>query len=1196
MSLWNNDDADDTPLPATDDRTYLTIEPAKKPLDPDTIQSAFERLHQLEAPKPDTWLPDSLTSAPTPTIEWLLVANGNTIDYTASIDPPELTDGLEQALRDCFPTSYKITQDDVHPAVELLYDTDPTTAVEYYGQPERTRDWQTRLKTFEAFHAEDGSNNRVALSPLIETLANEDAPTVVQILLQPYPNWVHEASYRKRDIEEGTDTRLGRLSQMIMGIAEDYEPTAGERQRLDELDAKNARRSFVVNVRALQHDQDETVGTNLQTAFGHVSNTSYEVTGNQADDPTSVHEALRDRTLHQPSYDSRIPFKRPQSRGIVADPAELGNFCLVDGSALADEGRRAIAPTPGERIPMPLPPEPQLDRYRSPGLTIGKPINQDGSPLPNPISLPPSLQRLHVAWFGASGAGKSISQLIAELDNHAATDGAAIIIAPKGDGMPQAYMRAHYERYGNLENVVYFDCAEVLPAISFFDIRSALDAGISRTTAVEQTANHYVEILRQLVGAEQFDSSIRADDIIKYLVEALFDPVNGADAFTNRDLHETLVHMNDTGRTPPVSDDRLEEVIANVLTNTDKTFTNIIQGVLNRVEAVTSNNRLATMFNHVPEESDPHFDFEEILDENVVVIFDTGSLEPDTQRGFSLLVLSKLWRALKRRTERNVTDAHRAGVVPDDLPLVNCYVEEASSVAVSSILSELLSQARSFDCSMTLSMQFPAQLRKADEDTYDEMINDISTVVTGRVNVDDHLAKRFTTDEMKQADVANRLRALKRGEWLVSLPAEFGEDPPRPFLCRSADPPRGHPASDHPPARTGFQDAYERVEERVRREYGVQLGEPSTTEEAQPDGEIDELKQPASGDDVPSPLQTTRRMPPTVEYLPPVDALRCTECHNRYDPTVNGMRRAIDCCGKLTTVERADVPICSLNLKLTAEERQESQWSDRQLMFLQAVYNAQQLRYDDLEYDLLSDSMIRLQEYVGLDGEDLEALVEAGLLSHDGDHPHRLYTVTPSGRGTIGESYRQGVDYGHGQGDLEESSLHVLMVEVGRRYLIEEFEHDEDSPVQRVIPYYDLDEEDSTILPASAAMGTDESEVEESFDDYESRRLDVAGLDAEGNVVAAVEAERVNNDVHRAVPEDFDKMADCGVADAIWIVESQPDGHKVLSALNDPIEGETRVEKTYSDSTPPQHFKIDEPGLTEIYPVGLVQNKLEEEE
>jgi len=45
---------------------------------------------------------------------------------------------------------------------------------------------------------------------------------------------------------------------------------------------------------------------------------------------------------------------------------------------------------------------------------------------------------------------------------------------------------------------------------------------------------------------------------------------------------------------------------------------------------------------------------------------------------------------------------------------------------------------------------------------------------------------------------------------------------------------------------------------------------------------------------------------------------------------------------------------------------------------------------------------------------DQNVLVDADVLRHDTDYPHRLFTVTPSGRDVVGESYRLGVDYGHG--------------------------------------------------------------------------------------------------------------------------------------------------------------------------------------
>ncbi len=184
---------------------------------------------------------------------------------------------------------------------------------------------------------------------------------------------------------------------------------------------------------------------------------------------------------------------------------------------------------------------------------------------------------------------------------------------------------------------------------------------------------------------------------------------------------------------------------------------------------------------------------------------------------------------------------------------------------------------------------------------------------------------------------------------------------------------------------------------------------------------------------------------------------------------------------------------------------------------------------------------------------------------HDTDHPHRLYTVTPDGRKAIGESYRQGVDYGHGAGDLEESSQHVFAVEVARRYLERAYVEDLESAVTEVVAYYDIDEQ---------------------------RRLDIAGLDAEGEIRVAVEAERINHDVLRAVPEDYDKIADCEVEEAIWVVMTRTGGHRVLQALNDPTDGEPRVEKTYSQNTPPQQFRIDTPGLTAICPVEYVRDTL----
>jgi len=148
-----------------------------------------------------------------------------------------------------------------------------------------------------------------------------------------------------------------------------------------------------------------------------------------------------------------------------------------------------------------------------------------------------------------------------------------------------------------------------------------------------------------------------------------------------------------------------------------------------------------------------------------------------------------------------------------------------------------------------------------------------------------------------------------------------------------------------------------------------------------------------------------------------------------------------------------------------------------------------------------------------------------------------------------------------GAGDLEESSEHVLGVAIGERYLEQAFVDDPDSPVVEVSPYHEVEVDDET------------------------RRLDIAGLNGAGTPVVAVEVERLNHDYRRAVLEDYDKMAACDVEGAIWIVMNRGDAHELVATLHDPIEGPSRVPKTYSQNTPPQNFTIETPGLTAVHSI-----------
>jgi hypothetical protein len=64
--------------------------------------------------------------------------------------------------------------------------------------------------------------------------------------------------------------------------------------------------------------------------------------------------------------------------------------------------------------------------------------------------------------------------------------------------------------------------------------------------------------------------------------------------------------------------------------------------------------------------------------------------------------------------------------------------------------------------------------------------------------------------------------------------------------------------------------------------------------------------------------------------------------------------------------------------------------------------------------------------------------------------------------------------------------------------------------------------------------------------------------------------------------------------EAIWIAETRADAHDTLAALNDPAEGPSRVEKTYSEGTAPQKFTIGALGSTEMYTFTHLRNVVSE--
>ncbi|MFC7132381.1 MULTISPECIES: ATP-binding protein [Salinibaculum] len=1185
---------------------------------------------------------DRLTgSTRKPSVEWLLVSDGTedtSIRYLVGTTEDSLQENLERILRTGLPNTYELTTVEWHPAnIERLTETPPSTdlytrepetqapaetptdqqsaavtrpvaGVQFKGRTERAKDWQTPLTPFEelrtprkAYRAETGSE-RLPLTTLIETMRDTRLPMVYQVLARPHGDWTPAAEQSQLELKDGTESFSGKLYEALSPrTAEErraYEPTAANQQRLEELTDRETRRSFQVTARAVILGKSgdhppKTVADGLATALSPLSGTTHRVDGDVRVDPdgsagegSALFDALCARHHEPIEYDRRWNRlrRRFSSPGVLVAPSELPGFCLVDGSALTPTGTRAIGVRHAERTGIPLPPPGQLARYRQPGMALVQPLSSDRQPIDQPLVLPPRYQPRHQVVVGDTGSGKSVLTVTAKLSNHLATEGPSILFDTKGSGTAIEYLQAHYRTEGSFENVYYFDLTRVLPAFSFFDIRPLLASGLPREEARSRKTGHYEEILRGVLPAGTYDSATESTKVIRNHLRALYDPVHGDDIFTHADLYETLQRTQGTETPPSVSESTFQTYFTGLLERDRDVFTKVLGGALSRVETIATDGRLAPLFDHVPSNEDDgtaaSFDFADIINEDAVVIFDFGGMESQVNRTLTLVLLSNLWTALKARAEATPADA--------ETPQVNLYLEEARDVADTELVDTLLSQGRSFNLSVMLGVQFLEQLDSPDpdNDTYREALNETATFVVGNVAVDRHLSSALATESMPPAAVERRLAALRRGEWLVRPGAGFGESVVRPFLGKSLPAPPGHPASDEPLTGIeieGFERACERLASRTEEQAGISLGEAST-----PDAHSAGLDSESEGTDesedtgetrLDSLLPFTQRLPECLRYDVETNALHCRACESRHSSTVQGLIQAVECCHSIDAVDVDDIPICELNLTLSPEEVAASAYSPRQLAFLQVVYNVQQRRYDPPEFDLLRDSMVRVEEYTGIDPDEIEQLVEDGLVTHNTDRPHRLYSVRPAGRKEICESHRLGIAYGHGVGDLDESTEHVLGIEVVVRWLKQTYAENPDSAVVRVVPYYDLQE---GTIDAEAFFG-DGSDIDGAAEGFEHHRLDVVGLDADGEIVVTVEVERINNDAARAVPADFDKMAACNPEEAIWVSMSHTEAHAILAALNEPLEGEPRVEKTYAETSPASAFRIDEPGFTDIY-------------
>ncbi|QLC35528.1 DUF87 domain-containing protein (plasmid) [Halarchaeum sp. CBA1220] len=721
--------------------------------------------------------------------------------------------------------------------------------VRWCGAATRKADWMTTLTPFTDAESEESLTSvdqpGSTLASLIDHLMEASAPVAFQVVFQRHASWQSDAEVRKEELIDGRDT----LSQKIIGglLDSDIEHEHDERElsdavaaRLDAIDAKNPKRSFTVNVRVIGVPQDdpEVLDSRLDSlapVFDPLDGPFYDVTAKRLRDD-GFREAKKEKNARaalQRLLDREIMTGRGKTRpDLVLSGQELANFVLVPSSEqLSVEGTRGTRAEQQSRNPLPRPHQDLMREFRE-GMAIGTALDETGEPEDVPTRLPPRLLRTHYGRFGTTGSGKSKALINDMLSLYETTAGPTILIDPKGDGMAENYLRAHAVRFGldDLEeNVIHFPIPEILPGFSFFNIEPALANGQRREDAVQQKADHYEEILKLVMGTERYERATVAPGLIKTLIKALFDDDHGrengqyresTDYFAHRQLENALDKLWAVGppqpdfeAAPQSSDEEVTRSLRRQLQLDQNTFSNVMGGVGNRLSAISDDTHLRRIFNN----TEPQFDFRDVLDDDAVVLFDLGDLREDAARVMTGVILTNLADALQE-TEMDTQTR--------DEYVVNLLIDEAASVAVSNIMNTLLEQGRSFDLSVGLSMQFPEQMAaEGGRKAYLNVLNNIGSPLVGKINVDRELAQAMAHEDMDTEEFTNRIRALPRGEWIASLPSPtFGETGPYPFSLEPLPIPDGHPESERPLTEreeAQFADALDVVHERTEQTFGV---------------------------------------------------------------------------------------------------------------------------------------------------------------------------------------------------------------------------------------------------------------------------------------------------------------------------------------------------------------------------------------
>ncbi|CDI06327.1 type IV secretory system conjugative DNA transfer family protein [Candidatus Nitrosotenuis uzonensis] len=403
----------------------------------------------------------------------------------------------------------------------------------------------------------------------------------------------------------------------------------------------------------------------------------------------------------------------------------------------------------------------------------------------NVIGIAPEDLSRHVYVLGGTGSGKTslIRNLYKHLEeaNHSKLLSSSLIYIDVKDEDANLFLRQCSKKSFDNDQVQFFDLNHTDFTINLLELpKHNLE---DRDSVVSRMVGHAVEMFKEFYSQPQ--TYVQMERILRLLLFYLYSNTN-APSIT--DLYSLIVRLQNDGKyaldkilTPYTKLSNLE--IRQALSSISVLSKDVWAPLLNRFEMFATDNYLKKRF----DVTSTNIDFEKILSPGQITIFRISDTEtPKHVHSMAIMaVVLKIWFMVQYRATQ---------IKQQERSLVLLALDEFQKIKDLSIITTMLSQARSYNLGLILSHQ---NLSQINESLLEIIVGNTATQFFGRVSgldagkiakiIDPHFIIELTDQIATQPDYVFTAKTRPPFGQQQSTPIQLKLDPPPELLLDNAE-------------------------------------------------------------------------------------------------------------------------------------------------------------------------------------------------------------------------------------------------------------------------------------------------------------------------------------------------------------------------------------------------------------------------